>query len=303
MTSILQLSLLAGALIGLGIALLVWRLAPAEPDLADVLDRLSPDRSLERLGSAPSVHTRKDRLGLWLMRRLPITMLGAVPRRELAMVRMPIHRFYAEKALYAAIGLVFPPAVVAVLAILGVRLPIAIPFIAAIGLAALLSFLPNYNVRSDAAAAREEFRRALGAYIDLVALERASGTGPRQALEHAAEVGDSWVFQRIAEELARSRWSGATPWDSLTGLSNELDLPELAELSDIMRLSGEEGAAVYKTLRARSAAMRAAQLSTELGKANATNERMSAPVAALAIIFMLILIGPAVLRIYFTGGP
>ena len=44
------------------------------------------------------------------------------------------------------------------------------------------------------------------------------------------------------------------------------------------------------------------QLSTELGKANAANERMSAPVAALAIIFMLILLGPAVLRV-FTGAP
>lgn len=300
MTSTLQLALLAGGLVGLGLTLVVWRLAPAQPDLADSLDRLSPERSLALPTSTTPIGTAKDRLGLWLMRRLPAAQWGTVPTKQLAMVRMPLHRFYAEKALYAAIGLVFPPIAIAILAVFGVRLPIAIPLVASLGLAVLMSFLPNYNVRSDAAAAREEFRRALGAYIDLVALERTAGAGPRQALEYAAEVGDSWVFQRISEELARSRWSGQTPWESLSALSGELDLPELADLSDIMRLSGEEGAAVYQTLRARSSAMRAAQLSTDLGKANAANERMSAPVAALAIIFMLILIGPAVLRIFST---
>ena len=303
MTSTLQLSLLAGGVVGLGLAFLLWRFAPAQPDLGDTLDRLSPERSLALPVGAASAGTRKDRLGLWVMRRLPLAIWGAVPRRELAMVRMPLHRFYAEKTLYAAIGLIFPPVTVAILAVLGLQLPIAIPLIGSISLAVLMSFVPNYNVRSDAAAAREEFRRALGAYIELVALERNTGAGPRQALEYAAEVGDSWVFQRIAEELARSRWSGVTPWESLTALSAELELPELADLSDIMRLSGEEGAAVYQTLRARSSAMRSAQLSTELGKSNAVNERMSAPVAALAIIFMLILIGPAVLRIFFAGTP
>ena len=38
----------------------------------------------------------------------------------------------------------------------------------------------------------------------------------------------------------------------------ELGLPELDDLADIMRLSGEDGAAVYQMLRARAASMRAA---------------------------------------------
>src|SRR5699024_2391980 len=40
--TILQLGLLGGGLIGLAAALLLWRLAPARPDLADTFDRLSP---------------------------------------------------------------------------------------------------------------------------------------------------------------------------------------------------------------------------------------------------------------------
>ena len=33
----MQLALMAGALLGVGVALLLWRLSPAEPDLKDAL--------------------------------------------------------------------------------------------------------------------------------------------------------------------------------------------------------------------------------------------------------------------------
>ncbi len=45
--------------------------------------------------------------------------------------------------------------------------------LASVGLAVVMFFLPNYNAVDDAHKARLEFTRALGAYIDLVALERA----------------------------------------------------------------------------------------------------------------------------------
>ena len=158
-------------------------------------------------------------------------------------------------------------------------------------------FLPNYNVRDDAKKARAEFSRALGAYIDFVALERNSGAGPRQAMEVAAGVGDSWVFRRLGEELARTRWSGLTPWDALHALALELGLPELDDLADIMRLSGEEGAQIYRSLRARSAGMRSAMLATEKARANEVGEKMSIPMSLLGVIFLAILVAPALLRV------
>ena len=42
MTTGLQLALAGGALVGLGVALLLWRLAPAHPDLADALQPAVP---------------------------------------------------------------------------------------------------------------------------------------------------------------------------------------------------------------------------------------------------------------------
>lgn len=298
----LTIALVAGGLVGLGLAMLLWRLVPAQPDLGAVLDNLAPEASLARPAEIPTASDAQDRLGLWVMRTLPVSNVWSTPTRELALLRRTPHRFYGEKALYFLIGLLFPAVASLLFYLFGVRPPIGIPVMASLLLGAGLSFLPDYNVCSDAAKAREEFTRALTAYVDLVALERITGAGPRQAMTSAADVGDSWVFKRIAEELSRSRFNGVPPWDSLTTLSEDLGLPDLAEVSDIMRLSGEDGAAVYQMLRARAASMRAATTNAELAKANAAGERMSVPVSALALIFLLILATPAILRVVLSGG-
>jgi hypothetical protein len=299
----LQLAILSGALVGFGVSLMVWRLAPADPDLADALQRLSPDRARRRASGA--VHQSGDtreRLGIWGMKTLPAGAWGSVPSRELAILRVPLSRYYGEKLMFALVGLVIPPLLTILFTLLGASLPLFVPAVATVGLAVGMFFLPDYNVRDDATKARAEFSRALGAYIDFVALERNAGAGPRQAMEVAAEVGDSWVFRRLGEELARTRWSGLTPWDALHGLAVELGVPELDDLSDIMRLSGEEGAQIYRSLRARSAGMRTAMLTAEKGKANEVGEKMSIPMSLLGVIFLAILVAPALLRV-MGGGP
>jgi Flp pilus assembly protein TadB len=296
----LQLALTGGAFVGVGVALLLWRLAPAEPDLGEVLDRLSPDYAKRRGLAGTGRPDVRERCGRWAMRTLPAATWLRTPTRELAILRVPVSRFYGEKVLYAFLGLVIPGLLAGFFTVIGLTLPIVVPVAATLGLAVLLFFLPDYNVRDAAGRARSEFCRALGAYIDLVALERNSGSGSRQAMEVAAAVGESWVFRRLGEELARSRWSGQAPWEALHGLADELGLPELDDLADIMRLSGEEGARIYTTLRARSAGMRSAMLTTELAKANEVGERMSIPMSMLGVIFLAILLTPALLRV--MGG-
>jgi len=275
MTTGLQPAILGGGLLGLGIVLLVWRLAPADPDLGQTLARLSPEQA----------------------RRPAERSQGTADGRER---RIPVARFHGEKVLFAFLGLLIPPLLTGFFALIGLGFPVLVPAAATAGLAVLMFFLPDYNARDDAKLARVEFARALGAYIDLVALERNAGSGSRQAMEAAAEIGDSWVFRRLGEELARSRWSGQAPWEALHALAGELGLPEMDDLADIMRLSGEEGAQIYTQLRARSASMRAAMLGAELTKANEIGERMSIPMSLLGVIFMAILVAPALLRV--MGG-
>jgi hypothetical protein len=296
MTTGLQLVLAAGALLGLGAALLLIRLLPAEPDLADALGRLTPN--ITRVTSTATAGSGKERIGLWAIRTLPPSLWVRTPTRELALLRIPLARFYGDKLTFAALGLVIPPLLGSFFDLLGLGLPYAIPAVGSLGLAAVMFFLPNYNAVDDAKKARLEFTRALGAYIDLVALERNNGSGVRQAMEAAAAVGDSWVFTRLSEELTRSRWSGLPPWDALHTLAEELALPELDDFAAIMRISGEEGASVYGTLRARSAAMRTAMLNDEIAEANAVGERMTIPGSLLGLIFMALLVAPSLLRMF-----
>ena len=298
MTTGLQLAVASGVLVALGVVLLVMRLMPAEPDLAEALSRLTPARGRARSVDQSSAATGKERIGVWAMKTLPPALWVRTPTRELAILRIPLARFYGDKLTFAGLGLVIPPLLAWFFDLIDLGFPIAVPALASLALAAVMFFMPNYNAVDDARKARLEFSRALGAYIDLVALERNNGSGVRQAMESAAEVGDSWVFIRLSEELTRSRWSGLPPWDALHALAEELGLPELDDFADIMRLSGEEGASVYATLRARSAAMRTAMLNDEIAEANAVGERMTIPGSLLGVIFMALLVAPSLLRMF-----
>lgn len=298
----LQLAMAGGALIAFGVVVAAWWLAPADPDLADALERLSPAYARRRAHttSAAGDTDVRARLGRWGLNVLPAGAWARTPTRELAILRVAPASFYGEKLLYAFVGLLIPTGLTILFNLFGAAIPVGVPLVGTLGLAGLMFVLPDHNVRDEAKKARAEFARALGAYIDLVALERTNGAGPRQAMETAADIGDSWVFQRLAEELARTRWSGLTPWEALHELAADLSLPELDDLADIIRLSGEEGAAIYSQLRARSAGMRTAMLNHEKAKANEIGERMSIPMSLLGVIFLGILVTPALLRV-MTG--
>lgn len=297
----LQLALASGTLLGLALALLVWRLAPSDPDLVDALDRLSPDHVVPRRSAGlddagADTGSAVDRIGLWAMKNLPGGAWAHTPRKDLAILQISEARFYGEKVVWAMLGLIMPPLLAGFFTMIGLPLPFAIPTLGSLALAALFWFMPNYNATDEAKKARIEFNRALGAYIDMVATGVRDGSSGQQALRSAAEVGDTWVFKRIESELRRARYMTRAPWDSLHGLADELGVPELDDLADIMQQSGQDGAQIYNNLRARAAALRSAMLSAELGKANAASERMYIPASLLGIVFMAILVTPSMLR-------
>ena len=296
-TTGMQLALLGGAMVSSGVVGLVWRFTPSHPDLGEVLLRLSPQDAHRGDGLDAGDQSRTDRLGRWGMKVLPAGVWGRTPHQERLLLRVPLSRFYGQKILYALVGTLIPPGFTLLFWVLGWRLPILVPFGATLAMAAVMFMLPDYNLRDDAKKARIEFARALGAFADLVALERLAGSGPRQAMEVAAKVGDSWVFRRLREELALSAWTGEPPWEALHRLSNELALPELGDLADIVRLGGEEGAQIYNQLRAKSGSLRAAMLNAELARANEASEKLSIPMSILGMVFLAILITPALLRV------
>ena len=189
-------------------------------------------------------------------------------------LKIGIPYFLGDKVLSALIGLLFFPALNLMLTALGHGLSWGIPTILSIAVAGVLFITPDIDVRKKAAAAREEFSRSLGAY------HRVRGTQPHRRRRCCAEPRNVQLPLEIPgssdgfdEELMRAQRSGQAPWDTLTRISGELELPDLADLADIMTLTGEQGASVAVTLSARASALRNAQLSDELGKAgSATGE-------------------------------
>jgi len=77
-------------------------------------------------------------------------------------------------------------------------------------------------------AVRQDAAEAVLVYIDLVTLARLANQSAPRALVEAAHMSDHPVLARIRMTLERSRLEQQSPWAGLDRLSDELDLPELA---------------------------------------------------------------------------
>lgn len=288
--------LLAGAVVGLGVAIAVRALVPSAPELGAALDSLqrysttTPPVPGATVTQEPS--DARERIGRFLERRLGRWAAFRVPERDLEVLGQTTSWWLGQKAIFALLGLLTPPLLFAILSV-AVPLPITVPVAVSLLFAGVMWFLPDLDVSQRATAARHEFAFAVMAYADLVALERAAGSGMVQSLERAAQIGDSWVFRRISEVLELARLSGQAPWGALEDLADRLLLPNLHELASIAQVSGEYDSSVYDNLRARSAAMRHALQSQAQARANVDSERMVAPVSFLGLIFLLLLGYPA----------
>ena len=108
------------------------------------------------------------------------------------------------------------------------------------------------------------------------------------------------MFVRIRQELTRARYAGVAPWDALRTLSEEIDVPDLADVAKIVRLSGEEGASIYETLRSRGKTLRHKLLAEEHEKANSASERMQMPLATTLFVYVGIIITPLILNLLAT---
>ncbi|MEU4360319.1 hypothetical protein [Promicromonospora sp. NPDC023987] len=292
-------AVIAGSLVALGATLLgIYLLAPTRVDPAKALTALAPSRSMAQSRVQAAPQDGVERLGTWAMRNLPDTVWLRTPVSELSLLGRSLTRFYGERLVFAAYGLVIAPLAVWVLSLLGLELPTVVSVAGAFVLALVMFFIPNYNAIDDAKKMRVELRREIATYVEAVAFERAGGSGVRQAMEHAAAAGDHWIWTRISQELTQSRTSGQSPWDALEDLGHELTVPELTNVAHVLRLAGEEGTAVAASLQAQRTALRAALVTDDLATANAANERMDVPRSLLGVIFLALLMAPAVLRIF-----
>src|SRR5690606_23925054 len=97
----------------------------------------------------------------------------------------------------------------------------------------------------------------------------------------------------------QSRFSGKAPWDALHELADELGLPELIDVANVMRTT-EQGAQVYASLRSTADDLRSRMLADEQALANRTSTSMNVPLALMVPVFFALVGMPAMLQL--MGG-
>jgi Flp pilus assembly protein TadB len=281
--------LLAGGswLVAAGVA----RHPPRLPDALSVLDGTRDEAPIER-----TVAERGwlERIGASVYRRLrlPLTLRQ---RKALLRRQRSVGDFYAEKLIWAGLGLAAPIVVSTILVGISGG-PGFVPIAAGLAGAGAGFFVPDLLLRGQARADHTDGREALFTYFDLVVLERLANRSGPQALAAAAEVSQHPVFRRIRSTLDRARLEQTSPYAHLRILADDMEFTELADIADVMRLD-ESGAALAGVLRARVKELRDAHLTGQRIAAQEVSERMTLPMTVPTLVFTLILFVPPLLRL------
>ena len=215
-------------------------------------------------------------------------------RANLRLAGRSVESFFGTKALLAVFGLVVPPTLLTGLSLLGFHLPVVVPVWAGLVFAVIFFFLPDLEVRQEVEKRRRNFRHAIGAFLDLVAMNLSGGRGVPEALMAASEIGEGWAFWRIRDALRDARLSGQTPWQALGLLGAEVRVEELKDLAAALSLVAEDGAKVRESLAARAVSLRRRELADLEGQAAERSQSMLVAQLVMAGAFLVFLIYPAV---------
>jgi len=279
-------SLLVGALAATGVVILLGELLPAAPALGPALHRLHPELAPRRVPLAGAQR---------LLRRFP------VPRDSLALLDRSTGYYYSTLLVAGLAGLALPLLMGMLLTAAGRHLPAAaVAASAGVSLLTAAGFVlvAHSDLQFRARRIRREFRSVVAVYLSLVAMERGAGHGSVESLERAAEVGDGWVIGRIRQALLRARTHHRPPWDELTRLGQEIGVPELGDVGQIMQSSGQAGAQVNRTLLERADSLRDQIRADALARAEATTGKLEIPGAILLFILAAFVIYPITQRVY-----
>ncbi|MGW7409611.1 type II secretion system F family protein [Streptomyces sp. NPDC054833] len=302
----LTMPIVVGVVLGLGVYALIRALMPAKRSAVAQVARIDAMRARGAAYESARQAKDKGRLGSlraeigdrvvdfylqqgWEQRSL---------RADLAVLDRSWEKFLATKVLLATAGLFFGPFLFAVVWTLGFGSSPVVPVWLALLCGGLFFFLPDLEVRRDAAEKRRDLRRVIGAYLDLVSMSLAGGRGLPEALMAAAEVSDGWATQRIRNALADARITGISQWQALGALGEELGVEELKDLSASLALVADDGAKVRESLASRAETMRHRELSEIEGSAGEKSQSMLVAQLLLCAGFLVFLIFPAAMRVF-----
>ena len=293
-----------GALCGGVVFLLVLHLARPRPAPLVELARFDAAHTEgmtagQTISAEPPTGDLPAAVGAWVARQLTLRgVTNTSLRQDLALTGRTYEQVMTRKVLFAAGGLLLSLLLLVVVpAAVGAALPTGAPLIVAMLLSAALFFLPDLEARSEATRRRAEFRHALGAYLDLVALEMAARAAPAEALPAAAKVGTGWPLALIRDTLYRATRGGRDPWAALGELGRRIGVTELSDLGQLISLVAQDGARVRSTLTARAQTMRRHELANLQGQAGKADQSMQMAQVLIGLGYLLFIGYPAMVAV------
>ncbi len=284
---------LSGAAVVAGLFLVASALVPRPVRLDDALHRLAS-------GEAPAMQIEgsygwEDRLG-----RAAHHLERPISAKTSALLELKgiqTSRFLADKVVLGVLGLAVPTVIGVAFGLLlgtGLALPLGVSLVAGtVGF-----FWPDLRLHRSGGLAREDAAEALLTFFDLVTLERLANQSAPQALYAAASVSDVTPFRQVRAVLDAARLEQRAPYPALKALADDLGLPELRDVVDVMSLD-EQGASLVGSLRARVKELRDAHLTEQKIKAHEVSERLTVFMVIPALIFGLIFLVPPLLLLIF----
>lgn len=305
-------ALLFGALFGLG-ALAVLTAQPhgaAKPSLAQRLAALRPETAPEPTKPRPRVfrtdvfeellrphleHTgRSIAAGL---RRFGLDLGETEERLRITGDRGGLALFLGQKVASGLIGFTFLPAA----ASLRAAPPTPIVMWIAMGCAGFL--LPDFVLRSRAAAARRRMREELVRFTEMLTLAVSAGLGLEGAVDQVARPAEGRLFEEIRRLLRDAQLRGEPAHAALARIPDELGLREAEPLTTALRAAAAQGTPVTQALRAQAHAIRERRRLELIEAGERAQIRMLLPVGLLILpaFFVLVLYPAAVQLLRVTG--
>ncbi len=291
--------LLVGTGIGAGAWLLVAWAVPLRPALGSRLAR-----STRPAGTASEDPTGGSWLTAWGQPIVSVLRAAGLPgaklRADLRIAGSGIDAHLLAKVLLTVAGLLAPWLMQLVLSLVslgGLAVAVEISMLAALVLAPIGFVLPDLLARARGTRLRREFRAALSAFLDLVSISLAGGSGVESALGNAAAIGRGPAFEQIRRALQTAQLNRTTPWSALHRLGDDLDISALTELAASLSLAGTEGARIRASLSAKAQTLRTHQMTDAEKEAHSATERMALPVSLLFLGFLTFIAYPALLQV------
>lgn len=263
--------------------------------------RPSLDRAIRRLRRvpppSPSQPTGAGSLVSSIGRAVRGSVVGSRGEgwsRPLRLIDRTVEQHVGALVLGGLAALVVPSLVLSLLQAadvvsIGRWIPMGIGLVAAI----VVPLLIQSDAIARSAAVHRDLRHQLGAYLDMVTMLLAGNSGYEGALGHAARAGDGLLFRELRRRMREVSATGRSLVEALALVADDLGLVELEQVAATAALSAAEGAPVARSLSAKCATLRSTLASDEEAEARIRNDKVTPPLVGMALLFMALIIYPA----------